>query len=74
MKDNNENISKTQTKAILIILTIRGKIAAVHHNMKCYSGHLMKIPVFFHIAIYIAGFKKIAMYVFSNIVQLYSLR
>ena len=34
------------------------KIAAVQHNKKCYSGHLMKIPVFFHIAIYIKGLKK----------------
>ena len=32
----------------------------------------MKIPVFFHIAMYIARLKKIAMSVFSNIVQPYS--
>ena len=33
----------------------------------------MKIPVFFHITIYIAGLKKIAMSVLSNIMQPYSL-
>ena len=33
-------------------------------NIKCYSSHLVKNPVFFHIAIYIAGLKKIAMSVF----------
>ena len=41
----------------------------MQHNIKCCSRHLMKIPVFFHIATYIAGLKKIAISVFSNIVQ-----
>ena len=46
------------------------KTAAVQHDIKCYSGHLMKIPVFFPITIYITGLKKIAMsFFFSNIVQ-----
>ena len=29
-----------------------------HALIKCYSGHLMKMCVFFHIVIYIAGLKK----------------
>ena len=33
------------------------KIAAVQHNIKCYSGHLKKIPVIF-ISQYMAGLKK----------------
>ena len=45
----------------------------MQHNIKCYSGYLMKILVFFHIAIYIAGLKKKKRNVsfFSNIVQPY---
>ena len=35
------------------------KTAAVQHNMKCYSGHLMNIPTFFNITKYIAGLKNI---------------
>ena len=40
-------------------------------GLMSYSSHLVKIPVFFHIAIYIAETKYIAMYIFSNIVQPY---
>ena len=42
----------------------------MQHNIKCYSGHLMKI-VFFHIVIYIAGLKKTQCQFFYNFMQPY---
>ena len=56
----DQNDKKRSDQCRLIV----HKIAAVQHKIKCDSGHLMKIPVVFHVAIYIAGLKKIAMSVF----------